>query len=88
MAGFFKKLIQRFTKADIDWDDLEAQLIAGDLGAKLSMQIVDDLKDQARKLHDQDIVEVTKKHIRRILPETVAPVKPFGDKPRSCSSSV
>ncbi|WP_009962129.1 signal recognition particle-docking protein FtsY [Verrucomicrobium spinosum] len=82
MAGFFKKLIQRFTKADIDWDDLEAQLIAGDLGAKLSMQIVDDLKDQARKLHDQDIVEVTKKHIRRILPETVAPVKPFGDKPK------
>ena len=45
MAGFFKKLVQRFTKADIDWDDLEHQLIAGDLGAKLSTEIVDDLKE-------------------------------------------
>ena len=82
MAGFFKKLIQRFTKADIDWDELEAQLIAGDLGAKLAAQIVDELKDQARKLHDQDIVEVTKKHIRKILPESVPPLMPFADKPK------
>lgn len=82
MAGFFKKLLQRFTKADIDWDDLEHQLIAGDLGAKLSLQIVEDLKAQARKLHDVDIVEVTKKHIRAILPPTVPALVPFADKPK------
>jgi len=82
VAGFFTKLIQRFTKADIDWDDLEGQLIAGDLGAKLSMQIVDELKDQARKLHDEDIVEVTKKHLRKILPEKASPLTPFPDKPK------
>ena len=82
MAGFFKKLVQRFTKADIDWDDLEHQLIAGDLGAKLSMQIVDDLKTQARSLHDVDIAEVTKKHIRAILPSAMPPALPFPDKPR------
>lgn len=77
MAGFFKKLVQRFTKADIDWDDLEAQLIAGDLGVKLSMKIVEDLQAQARKLHDVDIVEVTKKHIREILPAHVPPLMPL-----------
>lgn len=82
MAGFFKKLVQRFTKADIDWDDLEHQLISGDLGAKLSLQIVADLQAQARKLHDVDIAEVTKKHIRTILPATVPALTPFADKPK------
>lgn len=82
MAGFFKRLVQRFTKADIDWDDLEHQLISGDLGAKLAMQVVEDLKAQARKLHDVDIVEVTKKHIRPILPASVPELKPLAGKPK------
>ncbi len=82
MAGFFKKLIQRFTKPDIDWDDLEAQLIMGDLGAKLSMKIVDELRDKQRTLHGQDVVDVTKRHIKTILPTTVPPIEPFADKPK------
>jgi fused signal recognition particle receptor len=82
VADFFKKLVQRFQKADIDWEDLEHQLIAGDLGAKISTEIVDDLKAQARSLHDVDIVEVTKKHLRAILPAGTPPPLPFPDKPR------
>ena len=82
MAGFFKKLIQRFTKPDIDWDDLEAQLITGDLGAKLSMEIVEELRDKQRTLHGQDVVEVTKKHIKTILPATIPALEPFADKPK------
>lgn len=82
MAGFFKNLIQRFTKPDIDWDDLEAQLIAGDLGARLAMQITDELRDQQRSLHGKDIIDVTKKHIEKILPEEVPALKPFGNKPK------
>lgn len=82
MAGFFKKLIQRFTKPDIDWDDLEAQLISGDLGAKLAMSIVDELKDKQRTLHNQDIVDVTKAHIKSILPAAPLPLQPFADKPK------
>ena len=71
MAGFFKKLLQRFTKPDIDWDDLEEQLIAGDLGAKLAMKIVADLQSKQRTLHGVDIIEVTKQHIKDILPAQV-----------------
>ena len=82
MAGFFKKLIQRFTKPDIDWDDLEAQLITGDLGAKLSMEIVEELRDKQRTLHGQDVVKVTKKHIKTILPATIQALEPFADKPK------
>jgi fused signal recognition particle receptor len=82
VAGFFTKLVQRFTKADIDWDDLEHQLVAGDLGPKLALQIVDDLKAQARSLHNVDIVEVTRKHIRAILPPAMPPPLPFPDRPK------
>lgn len=82
MAGFFKKLIQRFTKPDIDWEDLEHQLISGDLGAKLAMKIVDDLKDRQRTLHGVDIVEVTKEHIKKILPAKVPALEPFADRPK------
>jgi len=79
MAGFFKSLIQRFTKPDIDWDDLEASLIQGDLGPKLALQIVSDLQAQQRKLHGADIVQVAREHVRKILPETIAPLTPFPD---------
>lgn len=82
MAGFFKKLFQRFTKPDIDWDDLEAQLIAGDLGARLAMKIVEDLQSVQRTLHGQDIVDVTKKHILEILPKETPKLAKFPDKPK------
>ncbi len=49
MAGFFKSLINRFTKPEIDWDDLEASLIAGDLGPKLSQKIVEELQEKGGK---------------------------------------
>jgi fused signal recognition particle receptor len=82
VAGFFKKLLQRFTKPDIDWDDLEAQLIAGDLGAKLAMKIVEDLQAKQRTLHGVDIIGVTKQHIREILPKEVPKLESFADKPK------
>ena len=79
MAGFFKSLIARFTKPDFDWDELEATLIAGDLGPRLALQIVDDLRDQGRKLNGQDIVAVAREHIRKIIPSTPPPLTPFAD---------
>ncbi len=82
MAGFFKSLIQRFTKPDIDWDELEASLIAGDLGPRLALQIVADLKGQQRQLHGADIVQVAREHVRKILPETVLGITPLVGRPK------
>lgn len=82
MAGFFKSLLQRFTKPDIDWDELEAVLVTGDLGPRLAMQIVADLKAQGRKLHGADIVQVAREHVRKILPAEVKPLTPFEDRPK------
>ena len=82
MAGFFKRLIQRFTNPEIDWDDLEHQLIAGDLGAKLALQIIGDLRAKQKTLHGEDIVAVTKEHIKKILPANAPQLEPFGDRPK------
>lgn len=82
MAGFFKSLLQRFTKPNIDWDELEAMLIAGDLGPRLALQIVTDLKSRQRTLHGADIVQVAREHVRKILPETVPPLNPIPGRPK------
>jgi fused signal recognition particle receptor len=82
MAGFFKSLIQRFTKPDIDWDELEAMLISGDLGPRLAVQIVADLKSKQRTLHGADIVQVAREHVRKILPESVPALEPIPGKPK------
>ncbi len=82
MAGFFQKILQRFTNPEIDWDDLEAALIAGDLGPKLVMEIAEELKDKQKTLHGQDIIDVTKKHIRSILPPAMPPPLAIPGRPK------
>lgn len=82
MAGFFKSLIAKFSKPDFDWDELEATLITGDLGPKLAMQIVDELRNQGRKLNGQDIVNVAREHVKKIIPPSLPPLLPFNDRPK------
>lgn len=80
MAGFFKKLINKITnKAEIDWDELEADLIAADLGARLSMTIIDELQALGRKITAEDVVATTKSHISGILPDDIPNIKPRTD---------
>lgn len=80
MAGFFKKIFDRITnQAEVDWDELEANLIAADLGAKLSIGIVDELYDLGREISANDVIEVTHKRLAKILPEDNAPPAPQSD---------
>ena len=80
MAGFFKQLLNKVSnRADIDWDELEADLIGADLGARTAMSIVDDLQAMGRKISGDDVVEVCKQHISGILKEDIAPLKPQAD---------
>lgn len=70
MAGLFKGLFNKLTnRAEIDWDDLEAALIAADLGVKLTMEIVADLKSLGRKISAEDVVATTRQHIVAVFPE-------------------
>ena len=80
MAGFFKKLINKITNtAEIDWDELEADLISADLGARLSMTIIDELQGMGRKINADDVVNITKKHIASILPDDLPALTPRSD---------
>ncbi|MBC7980495.1 MAG: signal recognition particle-docking protein FtsY, partial [Armatimonadetes bacterium] len=83
MAGFFKSLFNKIAnQAEIDWDELEANLIASDLGAKLSTGIVDELYDLGREISANDVIEVTRKRLSDILPEdTPAPAPRTDGKP-------
>lgn len=70
MAGFFKKLLNKVTnKAEIDWDDLEADLISGDLGVRLALEIVEDLKGLGRKISAEDVIETTRTKLAGLFPE-------------------
>jgi len=80
MAGFFKSLYNKVTnRAEIDWDELEADLIAADLGVRVSMEIIDDLQQLGRKVNAEDVVESTRKHIALKLPPYLAALTPRED---------
>lgn len=80
MAGFFKKLFNRITDStDIDWDDLEAELIAGDLGMKLTTKILDELRELGRMITAKDVVDVTRSQLAELFPLDPLPLKPRED---------
>jgi len=80
MAGFFKKLINKITNtAEIDWDDLEAELITGDLGVKLSLEIVSALQGLGRKVSADDVVETTRTKLSALFPEDSPALQPRTD---------
>ncbi len=70
MAGFFKSLFNKIAnRAEIDWDELEADLISADLGIHTSTQIIEELRDLGREISADDVVETTRKHLAKMLPE-------------------
>ncbi|MDA0811004.1 MAG: signal recognition particle-docking protein FtsY [Verrucomicrobia bacterium] len=81
MAGFFKSLISRFSRDAIDWDDLEHSLISGDMGIRLTTEIIDELKGMGRALDATDVVDVCRKRIMGILPQEVVPMQPLVGRP-------
>ncbi|MEI6178728.1 MAG: signal recognition particle-docking protein FtsY [Verrucomicrobiota bacterium] len=80
MAGFFKSLFNKITnRAEIDWDDIEADLIASDLGIRLTTAIIDELRDLGREISADDVVETTRKHLSNRLPEDSPSPAPRAD---------
>lgn len=80
MAGFFKQLFNKVTnRADVDWDELEADLIGADLGARTAMNVVDELQAKGRKVSAEDIINACKQHIGDILTEDATELAPQSD---------
>jgi len=80
MAGFFKSLFNKITnRAEIDWDDIEADMIASDIGIHLTTGIIQELRALGREISADDVVETTRLHLARRLPEDVPPPAPRAD---------
>jgi len=79
--GFFKNLVQKFTGKPVDWDELEETLIRADLGVPLTLTIVAELQTR-EKVTANDIAEVTRAQIEKILPHYTPPLRPFVDRPK------
>jgi len=80
MAGFFQSLYNKVTnRAEVDWDDLEADLVSSDLGIHLSTAIIDELRELGREVSAGDVVETTRRHLAKRLPGDVPPPLPRPD---------
>jgi fused signal recognition particle receptor len=80
MAGFFKSLYQKITnRAEIDWDNLESDLIGSDLGIHLSTEILDELRALGRDISADDVMETTRRQLSERLPTDFPPPEPRPD---------
>ncbi len=79
--GFFKNIIQKFAAKPVDWDELEETLIRADLGVPMTMKILGSLR-QREKITANDVIEVTRDEVARVLPLDRADLRPFPNKPK------
>ena len=82
---FFQNIIQKFTGRPVDWDELEENLIRSDIGVPMTLRIVNALQARATtaSITANDIVEVARAEILRVLPLAPAPIRPLPSKPKA-----
>lgn len=83
MSGFLRSLYHKVAdRADVDWDEIEADLIAADLGPKLAMEVTDELQALGRKITPEDVLKSAREHIAKRLPkDSPPPLPPQNDRP-------
>jgi fused signal recognition particle receptor len=82
MARLFSSILDKFTRREIDWDELEETLIAADLGVPLTLEIIEKLQARGRKLKAEDVVDVCRVDIETILSTPPPPITPHPDRPK------
>src|SRR3954468_10085174 len=82
--NFLKSLVQKFTGRPVDWDELEAMLIRADLGVPMTLRIIEKLQARAERstITSNDISEVARDEIGRILPMAPLPITPLAARPK------
>ena len=69
MANFFTKLVDKFLgEPEIDWDELEADLISSDIGAKRVLPLIEELQEQDSQ-DACDIADYIKAQLRSAFPQ-------------------
>ena len=82
--SLLKSLARQFSLRPIDWDELEESLIRADLGVPMTLRIVTALRDRAAwtTITADEIVQVAREEILRILPSAPASIEPIPGKPK------
>ncbi len=82
MASFFTRLVDKFLgEPEIDWDELEADLISADIGAKRVIPLIEELRERDEQ-DAIDIVDYIKAQLRSAFPAQLPQLpRPEGGKP-------
>ncbi len=82
MASFFTRLVDKFLgEPEIDWEELEADLISADIGAKRVIPLIEELRERDEQ-DACDIVDYIKSQLRDAFPGELPQLpKPEGGKP-------
>ena len=68
MAHFFTRLVDKFLgEPEIDWDELEADLVSSDIGAKRVIPLIEELQEQDSQ-DACDIADYIKAQLRAAFP--------------------
>ena len=83
--NFLQSLVQKFTGKPVDWEELEEMLIRADLGVPMTQRIIKALQERAERsnITADDISQVAREEIGRILPLNPAPIRPLPAKPKA-----
>ena len=81
---FFKNIIDRFAGKPVDWDELEESLIRSDIGVPMTLRITQRLqeRDAHSRITANDISEVAREQIGRVLPINPPPIRPLPAHPK------
>src|SRR5436309_9134473 len=82
--NFFKNIIDRFAGKPVDWDELEEALIRSDIGVPMTLRILKTLREREAWswVTANDIAEVARDEIGRILPINPPPIRPLPAHPK------
>ena len=81
---FFKNIIEKFAGKPVDWDELEESLIRSDIGVPMTLRIIQRLqeRDAHSRITANDISEVARDEIGRVLPINPPPIRPLPAHPK------
>jgi fused signal recognition particle receptor len=81
---FFKNIIDKFAGKPVDWDELEEALIRSDIGVPMTMRILKALREREAWswVSANDIGEVARDEIGRLLPINPPPIRPLPAHPK------
>jgi fused signal recognition particle receptor len=82
---FFRNIIEKFAGKPVDWDELEEALIRSDIGVPMTLRILKSLqeRDARSRISSNDIAEVAREEIGRVLPINPGPIRPLPAKPKA-----